>query len=340
MWTTQTILGKVQWFFNSGVGSFLQWWIWFMVMKRYTSLGSAMAISWYFNLIVGPFMALAASMQSIVSRMVPGERVYQVLRSPKEPLSEGVKVDAEDLRVGIRFDGVSFAYSDAKDVLRNVTLELPKGKVTALVGPSGSGKTTILNLICGLNSDYRGVITFGELARDRIALSSLRKGISLVPQNPFVFEDSILANLKYARQSASFDEVVHAAQMANIHKRILQFPEGYQTVIGPGKGVLSAGERQRMTLARAFLRNSPILILDEAFSNIDAESEIAIIKSLKSIREHKTVLIVTHRLSTVQFADRILVLSDGEIVESGSPAELLQSNGLLAEWIELQRLPS
>jgi ABC-type multidrug transport system fused ATPase/permease subunit len=337
MWAIQTVLGRVQWIFESGIGSFLQWWIWFLVMKQYTSLGTAMAISWYFNMIVGPFMTLAGSVQGIIGGMVPGERVLQTFQGEKERLYEGKRISAAQLKTGISFRNVSFSYDGRNKVLHDISLSLPLGAITALVGPSGSGKTTIINLICGLYSSYGGEIAINNIPISELALSSLRNLIALVPQDPFVFEATVAENIRYANLSATPHEVMQAAQMAKIHEKILELSEGYDTIIKSGKSDLSVGERQRITIARTFVRNAPIMIFDEAFSNLDTATESAIIEGMKRLRCQKTFLIVTHRLRSILFADQIIALKEGRIVEAGSPQELIDKEGAFYDWVDLQK---
>lgn len=332
IWIAKTIFGKVQWFFESGVGSCLQWWIWFSVMKQYTSLGSAMAISWYLNMIVGPFMGLAGSVQRIIAGMVPGERVFETLHSEKEPLHYGQKTFETNNGYTIRFRDVSFSYSKDNEVLKNIFFDLQPGTITALIGPSGSGKTTIVNLICALYSFSKGTVELNNTRINKLATSSLRSLISLVPQDPFILRTSIMDNIRYSDRHATENEVFEAARMAHIHEKIISLPEGYETILKKDQNDFSIGEQQRITIARAFLRKSPIVIFDEAFSNLDINTECKIMNSLKSLKYHnKTILVVSHRLKNMIFADNIIVVRDGSIAESGSPEELMKKKGIFFE---------
>jgi ABC-type multidrug transport system fused ATPase/permease subunit len=335
IWTAKTIFGRVQWFFESGVGSCLQWWIWFLVMKRYTSLGSAMAISWYFSMIVGPFMGLAGSVQKIIAGMVPGERVFETLHSEKEPLHFGQKTFETNNGYTIRFRDVSFSYSKDNEVLKNIFFELQPGTITALIGPSGSGKTTIINLICALYPFSNGTVELNNTRINKLATSSLRSLISLVPQDPFILRTSIMDNIRYSDRHSTENEVFEAARMAHIHEKIISLPEGYETILKKDRNDFSIGEQQRITIARAFLRKSPIVIFDEAFSNLDMNTECKIMNSLKSLKYHnKTILVVSHRLKNMIFADNIIVIREGSIAESGSPEELMKKKGIFFELFE------
>lgn len=307
-----------------------------MVMKQFTSLGSAMAISWYFSMIMSPFMSLASTAQTIIAGMVPGERVFQTLQATRERLHEGVRIPARDLQEGVAFRNVTFSYSDEHPILRDVSLRLKPGTVNALVGPSGSGKTTVVNLICGLYANYEGDIEIDNIPMNEVAIASLRKLIALVPQEPFIFEASVADNIGYGNKRASRQDVIRAAKMANIHQRILELPEGYDTVVEGGQTGLSTGEKQRITVARAFLRDAPVMLFDEAFSHLDAEAEHEVIGSLKHLQGNRTILIITHRLNSILFTDNVVVLKEGRVVESGPPKQLIREKGEFAKWVDLR----
>lgn len=334
IWKTRTILGKIQWLFESGVGSFLQWWIWFLVMIKYTTLGSAMAISWYFNLIVGPFMGLASSVQSIIGGMISGERISETLLAKKESLYDGKQLFMSEKGRVIKFQNVSFSYCNNNEVLKNLTFKLKPGTITVLVGPSGSGKTTIINLICALYSPSKGQIEIDNVSTNSLSVASLRNSIALVPQESYIFEATVMENIKYANQHSSDNDVFEAAQMACIHEKIMSLPKQYNTTLKKDQLDLSVGEQQRISIARAFLRKSSIILLDEAFSNIDIETECRIMDSLKRIKGNKTIVIISHRLKSIEFVDNIIAIKEGYIIESGSPAELIEKEGVFFEWFE------
>ena len=331
IWVTQTIFGKIQWLFESGTASFLQWWIWFSVMKQYTSLGTAMALSWYFNIIVSPFINLAELFQEIVARMVYGERVFEILHNKKESLYEGKTLSPLSNGYSIKLRDVSFSYNENIEILKNVTFELKPGTITTLLGPSGSGKTTIINMICALYLPSGGEIEINETKMSQLKISSLRNLVALVPQEIFIPQISIMDNIRYSCRHATEDEVFKAARMACIHEKIILLPEKYATIIKKNQNDLSMGEQQRITIARAFLRKSPIMIFDEAFSNLDEETEQIIMNSLISIKNNRTIFIVSHRLKNVVLSDNVIFIKDGSIVESGPPMDLIEKKGALSE---------
>jgi ABC-type bacteriocin/lantibiotic exporter with double-glycine peptidase domain len=331
MWAAQTTFGMIQWVFESGVGSVLQWWIWFLLMKKHTSLGSAMAISWYFGIIVGPFMALAGSVQNIIAGMVAGERVFETLNAKKESLTDAARISPHNGKYIVRFRNVSFAYSEGSNVLTNVSFDLEPGYITALMGPSGCGKTTVINLICALYSPSKGRVEINGTALNKISIASVRRSIALVPQAPYILEGSVFDNIRYADRNASPDQVRRAAQMACIHEKIMSLPQAYDTTLKGSEIDLSAGERQRIAIARAFVRNAPIMIFDEPFSNIDRETETIIMDYLKGLKDNKTILIVSHRLKSFSSVDNVLAIRNGSIAILGPSTERFESNGMLVE---------
>ncbi len=230
----------------------------------------------------------------------------------------------------VRFEGVSFAYNEEAAVLEGVDLEARRGEIVALVGPSGAGKSTILNLIPRFYD-----VTAGRLAIDgqdvrAMTLASLRRGIALVTQEPFLFDETIAANIAYGREGASLAEIEAAAAAAAAHEFIQALPDGYDTVVGEAGARLSGGQRQRIAIARAFLKDAPILLLDEATSALDAESEAQIQAALGRLMSGRTTLLIAHRQSTVRAADRIYVLDQGRVVDTGAHAVLMDRGGLYA----------
>jgi ABC-type multidrug transport system fused ATPase/permease subunit len=235
------------------------------------------------------------------------------------------------------FDGVGFEYGDSKaPVLRDISLTISRGEVVAFVGMSGAGKSTLLDLLPRFHDVTAGRISVdGHDVRD-VTQSSLRALMGVVTQETFLFRGSILENIQYGRPDASFEEVVEAARLAHAHDFILECPQGYQTAVGERGVRLSGGQRQRIAIARAFLRNPPILILDEATSDLDAESEFIIQQALAELMKARTVLVIAHRLATVRSADRIVVINEGRIVEVGRHDDLLARDGLYRRLHALQ----
>ncbi|KRB52851.1 ABC transporter ATP-binding protein [Phenylobacterium sp. Root700] len=239
----------------------------------------------------------------------------------------------------IRFENVGFSYgTDGPPALQGVTFEVHRGETVALVGPSGGGKSTILNLIPRFYDATTGAVTIdGTDVRD-VTLASLRHQIALVTQEPFLFDESIRANIAYARPDASDDEIIEAAKAAAAHEFIQALPDGYATLVGEAGARLSGGQRQRIAIARAFLKDAPILLLDEATSALDTESEAQVQAALSRLMAGRTTILIAHRLSTVRGADRIYVIEKGQVVETGDHDSLVKARGLYARLAQSQDL--
>jgi ATP-binding cassette, subfamily B, bacterial MsbA len=238
----------------------------------------------------------------------------------------------------LHFEDVGFSYGEAAAALNGVTLDARRGETVALVGPSGGGKTTLLNLIPRFYDVTSGRITLDGRDLRQITLSSLRHQIALVTQEPFLFDDTIRANIAYAKPEATRDEIEAAARAAAAHEFITGLEKGYDTGVGEAGARLSGGQRQRIAIARAFLKNAPILLLDEATSALDTESEALVQAALERLMAGRMTILIAHRLSTVKSADRIYVIADGRIVETGSHARLLRAGGLYARLAKQQDL--
>lgn len=238
----------------------------------------------------------------------------------------------------VAIEGVRFAYaSSSEPILRDLCARLPERSLTALVGPSGSGKTTVTRLLMRHADPQAGRITIGGVDIRAIAPETLNSLISVVFQDVYLFDDSILANIRMARPDASDEEVEAAARAAHCHEFITRLPEGYQTRVGDIGGRLSGGERQRISIARAMLKNAPIVVLDEPTAALDTESEVAVQRAIDALVRERTVIVIAHRLSTIAAADQILVIDDGRVVEAGRHAELLAGNGRYARMWQAQQ---
>ncbi|MBE5872627.1 MAG: ABC transporter ATP-binding protein [Lachnospiraceae bacterium] len=242
----------------------------------------------------------------------------------------------------IEFSNVDFSYYNAgkteeRKVLKDVSFVIPEGATTAIVGPSGSGKTTICNLIARFYDVTQGSITLGGVDVKKYNLDSLLKNISMVFQNVYLFHDTIRANICFGRENVSEEEMIEAAKKARCHDFIMELPGGYDTVIGEGGGTLSGGQKQRISIARAILKDSPIIILDESTASIDPENEHLIQGALTELSRGKTVIIIAHRLATIEAADQILVVDDGRIVEKGKHDELLRMDGRYAGFVKIRQ---
>ncbi|MCY4553610.1 MAG: ATP-binding cassette domain-containing protein, partial [Candidatus Poribacteria bacterium] len=249
-------------------------------------------------------------------------------------------IELQNVRGTVTFQNVTFSYENqqppSKPVIDNVTFEAKPGEVVALVGPSGSGKTTLLNLLLRFYEVGSGKILIDDVPISEVKLESLRQNIALVPQDTFLFDGTILENIGYGCPGATDAAIIAAAQKANAHAFITKIPKGYATPIGEAGVKLSGGEQQRLSIARALLKDAPILVLDEATSSLDTQSEALIQESLTNLMKGRTSFIIAHRLSTVVRADKILVIKDGEILETGTHQTLLAKGGLYKKFCEMQ----
>jgi subfamily B ATP-binding cassette protein MsbA len=236
----------------------------------------------------------------------------------------------------IEFDSVNFSYNSDRQILTNVSFRIEPGQVAALVGPTGAGKTTIISLIPRFYDPTSGVVKIDGVDVRNFRPKSLRRQISFVLQESVLFHGPIWQNIAYGKPDASRTEILRAAELANASEFIDKMPAGYDTLVGERGVTLSGGQRQRIAIARAVIRDTPIVILDEPTTGLDAESEKLVFEALDRMMEHKTAIVIAHRLSTIQKADVILVLRDGRIIESGKHQELLKSGGLYSELYELQ----
>ncbi len=287
-------------------------------------------------LLYEPFKRLVRTNYTIQQGLAGAERVFELLDTQPQVVDRPDAVALDGVRAAIEFHDVSFEYEPDEPVLRHIDLRIPVGQVVALVGMSGGGKSTLADLIPRFYDVGAGRITIdGRDVRD-FKLSSLRAHMAVVTQFTFLFNDSIRNNIAYGDPTRSMDEIVAAASAANAHDFIAEMPRGYETQIGDLGVRLSGGQRQRIAIARALLKNVPILILDEATSALDTESEGLVQEALERLMENRTTLVVAHRLSTVRRADLIVVLVRGEIVETGTHEELLARGAEYRKLYEMQ----
>ena len=261
---------------------------------------------------------------------IAGGRILSLMNEPE------MKGERQSPATGdIRFEHVSFAYQD-KEVLHDITVTLPKNSLTALVGPSGSGKSTVMKLCARFYDPQKGCIFFNGVPMNEINPESLMSHISMVFQDVYLFQDTIRNNIRFGKTDATEEEIIAAAKKACCHDFIMRLPKGYDTLVGEGGCTLSGGEKQRVSIARAILKDAPIILLDEATASLDPENEVEVQKAIDSLIKGRTVIAIAHRLKTIKDADQIIVLDNGRIKEEGTHDELLRKQGLYAHLWEIQ----
>ncbi|NLO74899.1 MAG: ABC transporter ATP-binding protein [candidate division WS1 bacterium] len=300
------------------------------------TLGGLIAFRSYLYMLFQPIIELVRVNDVINTAMAAVDRIFETLDTPPDIQEPRNPVKLGRARGEVEFQHVGFSYEPTEPVLQNIDLRAEPGQVIALVGPSGSGKTTLVHLIPRFYDPQMGrILIDGHDLRD-VSLRELRHNIGMVMQEDFLFSGSLRENIKYGRPNATDEEVVQAAIAANAHDFIMDFPDGYETQVGERGDRLSGGQRQRISIARAILRNPRILILDEATSDLDSESEALIQEALVTLMKNRTTFTIAHRLSTVMNANEILVMDHGEIVERGTHAELATAGGLYSKLCEVQ----
>ncbi|WP_312190705.1 ABC transporter ATP-binding protein [Sphingobacterium sp.] len=290
-----------------------------------------------FSQVMRPAKALTDSFSGIHNGLAAGERVLELIDERTAVKDKSDAIVVKSFRENIVFNQVDFSYTEDREILQNINLTIEKGKVVALVGPSGGGKSTLVDLIPRFMDVTGGNILFDGQDVRNLSQDSLREMIGVVNQESILFNDTIFNNIAFANLSASQEEVEAAARIANAHEFIRKTDKGYQTNIGDRGGKLSGGQRQRICIARAVLKNPPIMLLDEATSALDTESEKLVQDSLYKLMDNRTTVVIAHRLSTIQNADKIVVIEAGKIVEEGSHSELIQREGLYRKLIEMQQ---
>lgn len=307
-----------------------------LMLKGETNLFSYILFLIAASRIYDPLSSAMTNMAELFNVDLQVDRLKSIQNYPEENGEKEYSTNGYD----ITFDHVSFSYEPGKPVLKDVSFTAKQGQVTALVGPSGGGKSTIANLAAGFYDVDSGKITLGGSDIAPIDSVALMKDFSIVFQNVVLFNNTIMENIRVGRKNASDEEVINAAKAAHCHDFIEKLPDGYQTVIGENGSTLSGGECQRLSIARALLKDAPVILLDEATASLDVDNETEIQEAITHLIQGKTVLIIAHRMRTVESADKIVVLDDGVVAESGTHHELMQKNGLYHKLVELQSASS
>jgi subfamily B ATP-binding cassette protein MsbA len=316
--------------------------LWFggqLVLKKEIALDPSVFLAYlalFYN-IINPVKTLSTSFSNMQKGSAAINRIEEVLKTPVtvDDNPNGRKISSFGGK--IEFRNVRFAYDDAV-ILDNINLLVEKGKTIALVGSSGAGKSTLADLVPRFHDVTGGEVLIDEINIKDYSLHSVRGLMSIVTQEPILFNDTIANNIKLGKEDATEEEIIHAAKVANAHNFIIQKEQGYNTNIGDRGSKLSGGERQRLTIARAVLKNPPILILDEATSSLDTESERLVQDAINNMMQNRTSIVIAHRLSTIRHANEIIVLQKGKIVERGTHEELLSQNGFYRKLVEMQEV--
>ena len=318
--------------------------VWFFggreVIRDTLTLGTLLAFYAYMWMLYEPIEWFGQVNNWMTRAFAGAERIFEVIDTPAEAYKDPNAHSISNIRGEVSFKDVTFGYDKSKPVLHEINLDVTPGEMVGLVGRSGVGKTTTVNLICRFYDVDQGTIKVDGVPIQKIRLEDLRSQIGIVPQEPFLFSGTVAENISYGKPSASFEEIMDAAIAANAHNFIVAKSDGYDTQVGERGGELSGGEKQRVAIARAILHDPQILILDEATSSVDVETEKQIQEAIARLTQGRTTFAIAHRLSTLRNADRLVILEDGRIVEMGTHNELMGKMGIFYELVQLQQQTS
>jgi len=311
-----------------------------MVLKDQSSFAPETFIAYIliFTQLIPPAKNISSGWYGVQKGLASLDRIEDILNYPETIVDDSDAIEKNTFDKEINYENVYFYYNPGQYVLKNINLHINKGQTIAIVGPSGSGKSTLVDLLPRFYDVTDGSITIDGLDIRKIKLNSLHRLFAIVNQDPILFNDSIYNNIAFGRPDATYEEVVQAAKIANAYDFIMESKWGFDTNIGEKGSKLSGGQRQRVSIARAVLTNAPILIFDEATSSLDSESEKLVQDAINNLISSKTAIVIAHRLSTVVKADKIIVLKDGEIIESGTHKELIDKpHGFYRYLFEYQK---
>ncbi len=299
-------------------------------------IGSISSFILYSRKFSGPINEAANIMSELQSALAAAERVFHMLDEPTEAADRTAALELEAVEGDVVLENVCFGYKKDQQIIRNLNLHAASGKLVAVVGPTGAGKTTLINLLMRFYDVDTGRICVDGHDICDVTRAGLRRAYAMVLQDTWLFEGTVFDNIAYGRQGATLEEVTAAAKAARIHSYIRRLPQGYDTVLTDEGTNISKGQKQLLTIARAMLLDAPMLILDEATSNVDTRTEQQIQQAMRKLMEHKTCFVIAHRLSTIQNADVILVVNHGEIVEQGTHGELMEREGFYYQMYRAQ----
>lgn len=303
------------------------------------TLGRFVAFNQYITMLVWPMIACGDAINMFSQGVASMKRIQEVLSEQPEIFDSNEVEEVEKVKGDIAFRHLTFIHrGHTEPTLKDIHLEIKAGTTLAIIGRTGNGKSTLVNLLLHLYNTKPGMIFIDNRDINTIPLKTLRENIAYVPQDNFLFSDTLKSNIAFGSEKEDMEEITRATKTACIHSNIILFPDGYETIVGERGVTLSGGQKQRSSIARAIMKDAPILILDDALSAVDTDTEEKILRNLKKNRVGKTTILIAHRISTIQHADTIIVLEDGEIKECGNHKQLIEQNGIYKEMFEKQQL--